>query len=70
MLTVEMVKKEVESIRAQAVEDRWSGDCHLREDDLFEKVLRAVADFQCADPAGCALAALESKNIEMDRWYE
>jgi hypothetical protein len=40
---------------------------HMLEDRLHQKVLRAIADGTCADPSGCARAALETSKLQFAR---
>jgi hypothetical protein len=44
-------------------------EAHWMEDKLHRDVLRAIARGECADPAACALAALETVTIGFERWY-
>lgn len=39
------------------------------EDELYEKVLSAIAADECDDPRECARLALTSRLIEFTRWY-
>lgn len=68
-VTVEWVLAEVAKIETLAL-DRYSPDAHFADDGLREAVLRAIASGSCADPAGCAAAALKTEDITMTRWYE
>ena len=65
-MTVEEVLARVEGIRAVASDDEVA---HGREDDLHRDVLQAIAMGACADPAGCAKAALTTGDIEFARYY-
>jgi len=40
---------------------------HIAEDELYIKVLEAIASGY-KNPDGLAIAALEAKDIEFDRW--
>lgn len=40
---------------------------HGLEDDLHQMVLKAIADGTCADPSGCARAALETLKLDFAR---
>lgn len=64
MLTFEEVAAEVERIRAMAGDDERA---HSAEDDLWEKVLIAVAEGH-PDAAQLALVALRTKEIDFARW--
>ena len=53
------------------IADIGSGDpeaAHSREDDLYESVLRAIADGLATDPVAMAKEALKTKDIEFPRW--
>ena len=65
MLTVEDVKKRLSDIGATKSDE----GAHVLEDRLYEDVLRAIADGQCSDPAGCAREALKSNDFDFSRWY-
>ena len=65
-ITVKEVKDIVNSFT-----DSQDGDyeeMHIEEDDMYEDVLRAIAD---GDPHSKLLAreALKSKNVKFARWY-
>lgn len=48
----------------------WDDEtAHVREDELRAEVLRAIADDDCDDPAGCARAALKTEALDFSRWY-
>jgi len=64
-LTVEEVLSEVERIRSIARDDEVA---HSFEDGLHQRVLLAISTGTCADPAGCARAALTTRDIDFDRW--
>jgi hypothetical protein len=65
MLTLDEVTDEVERIREIADDDEVA---HNKEDALHQKVLKAIAAAECADPAACAAAALRTLEIEFSRW--
>lgn len=66
-MTVDEVRARVEDIRDAAMNLRDDEAAHLREDDLWRDVLRAVAD-GAADPAGLARAALATLDLEFGRY--
>jgi hypothetical protein len=41
---------------------------HGQEDRLHKRVLRAIAEGACDDPAGCAAEALKTLEIDFARW--
>ncbi len=63
-ITVKEVKDIVNSFSEN---EDWEG-IHMEEDDMYEDVLRAIAE---GDPHSKLLAreALKSKNIKFARWY-
>lgn len=63
-LTVAAVRARVEDIRASAGDDEAA---HGMEDQLFESVLRAVADGHPQSVA-MAKAALRSLELDFERW--
>ncbi len=65
-ITVKEVKDIVNSFTDSQNEDYE--EMHIEEDDMYEDVLRAIAD---GDPHSKLLAreALKSKNVEFARWY-
>lgn len=65
-MTIDYVLKYVEAIRRHAVA-LDDGRAHAREDDLYEAVLRAIAN---GDPNSQALAqaALKTKELKFSRW--
>ncbi|WP_283581037.1 hypothetical protein [Limosilactobacillus reuteri] len=68
-ITVKEVKEIVNSL-ANGMNANWADyeDMHIEEDDMYEDVLRAIAD---GDPHSKLLAreALKSKNVKFTRWY-
>ena len=68
-ITVKEVKKIVNSL-ANGMNADWADyeDMHIEEDDMYEDVLRAIAE---GDPHSKLLAreALKSKNVKFIRWY-
>ena len=63
----ENITKEVERIRASA------GDCeiaHGMEDDLYLRVLRAIADgsIPSDEVSACAALAIQAADIDFARW--
>ena len=65
-ITVKEVKDIVNSFTDSQNEDYE--EMHFEEDDMYEDVLRAIAD---GDPHSKLLAreALKSKNVKFARWY-
>ena len=64
-MTVTDVIAAVGEVRAIAHDDEAA---HSREDALYERVLRAISENACADPAGCAREALKTAEISFARW--
>lgn len=64
-LTVVEVEARVQAIRDIARDDERA---HADEDALHAFVLDAIAKGECADPAGCAAAALKTDAIVFARW--
>lgn len=68
-ITVKEVKEIVNSL-ANGMNADWADyeDMHIEEDDMYEDVLRAIAD---GDPHSKLLVreALKSKNVKFTRWY-
>lgn len=64
-LTVVDVIARVEDIRKMADDDEAA---HGSEDGLYERVLQAIADGTCEDPAVCAREALKTRDINFARW--
>ena len=68
-ITVKEVKKIVNSL-ANGMNADWADyeDMHIEEDDMYEDVLRAIAE---GNPYSKLLAreALKSKNVKFTRWY-
>lgn len=64
-MTVDEIEMRVGEIRAM---DGDPERAHSNEDDLHQQVLAAIANGECADPAECAKAALETLEIKFARW--
>lgn len=64
-ITPEWVRNAVQHIRDIASDDEAA---HGAEDELYRHVLEAIAGGWCEDPAECAREALETRNIEFERW--
>lgn len=62
-LTVDDVR-----VMVSRLEGMDSESAHSHEDDIYETVLRAIVDGH-SDPIGLATAALQSKELEFERWY-
>lgn len=60
----------LDEIRALAPEGRRADHeaAHIKEDELHLKVLRAIANGSAEDPVGLALLALQSQDIDFQRW--
>ena len=41
---------------------------HAQEDDLYLRLLRAIADGSCSDPAACAREAIKTQEADFQRW--
>jgi hypothetical protein len=41
---------------------------HDIEDELYERILRAIATGKCSDPVACAALALETKQFTFPRY--
>jgi hypothetical protein len=65
-MTIDDVAAAVERIRGMACDD--SEAAHIAEDELWERVLRYIADGKADDPQHLALVALETKKIDFHRW--
>lgn len=67
-ITVKEVKKIVNSLAMMNAGWADYEDMHIEEDDMYEDVLRAIAE---GDPHSKLLAreALKSKNVKFTRWY-
>jgi hypothetical protein len=63
-LTVEDIKRRVAKIDAEKDDDETA---HGSEDQLWEDVLKAIAD-GAEDPAALAREALKTRDIEFSRW--
>lgn len=48
----------------------YKADAHRAEDALWQRVLLAIAEGRCVNVAACAEAALRSRTLAFDRWYE
>lgn len=42
---------------------------HILEDELYELVLRSIAQNETDDIVGLCIEALNTKKIDFDRWY-
>ena len=63
---------EVKSVLSVIKKAASAGDherAHELEDDLHQAVLQAIADGTAKDPENMAKAALESLNLDFERWY-
>jgi len=67
IMTVDEIKARVAEIEAMRDDD---AEAHVKEDGLYQDVLSAIARGECADPAGCAAAALETVAICFARWCD
>lgn len=65
-MNVDEVLKRVADIAHHADDDEMA---HIKEDDLFADLLRAIAAGACDDPQACAEAALASLGIKFSRWH-
>lgn len=65
VLTIDDVRAAIDDIRARQDDDDAA---HSLDDALRARVLRAIADGQCQDPAGCARTALTTDDIGIARW--
>ena len=65
-MTLDIIEKRLEDIRELAIDDNASA--HSEEDDLWENVLRAIAE-GAACPSQLAEWALMSNDIQFERWY-
>jgi hypothetical protein len=64
--------EDVERLLAKIREASNAADdevAHGLQDELYEKVLGAIAHRDCADPVALADAALGVKAIDFARWY-
>jgi hypothetical protein len=68
MLTVRQVQAKVRHIKQIAIVEKDDEKAHGEEDRLQTEVLQAIADGECEDPRGCALAALSTSLIKFRRW--
>ena len=41
---------------------------HDIEDELYERVMRAIAEGRCSDPAACARVAIKTKEFPFPRY--
>ena len=45
-------------------------EAHIEEDDLYEEILKSIADGTAVDGATMARLAVTSKGLKFGRWYE
>ena len=64
-VTIEWIGEQVAAIR-ECVGDPDSA--HSMEDDLYRIVLEHIGAGKVDDPALCACAALETKELDFPRW--
>ena len=64
-MTVDDVKRGLDSVR----KEKYAHGAHVAQDELYESLLRAIADGTCEDPAGCAAEALKVLDIPFSRYY-
>lgn len=67
-MTIGDVWRRVEEIQSFAE----SGDfevAHIKEDELHQGVLLAIATGECGDPIGLANEALKTRTLGFARWY-
>lgn len=68
-LTVDWIERAVATVEAI----NYPTDSHIAEDKLHQFVLKAIAQGKAGDLASieaCAAAALETLELDFDRWYE
>ncbi len=65
-LTVAWIRQQVAAIKEVQADDEAA---HSKEDALWAKVLMAIADERCDDPAShCAGEALNTQKLNFARW--
>ena len=64
-LTVDEINRRVGLIDNCSADDEAA---HSEEDELYRDVLKAIADGTAEQPAKCAAAALETRDITFARW--
>lgn len=65
-LTIEEVRRRVGEVAA-AAKDENDELAHVREDELWYDVLKAIATRMAGDPVAIAIEALSTKNIGFNR---
>jgi len=64
-MTLDEIEAQIEKIR----QTKWDDECaHSMEDDLHQRVLRAISVGELADPKAAAELALRTLDIEFFRW--
>lgn len=64
-MNVHDVDRAIKEILRTAADDEMA---HTLEDELYEKLLGAIAKGECDDPRECARVALTSKSVNFGRW--
>lgn len=65
MMTVRRVRTIVKWIDAHKSDDEMA---HVAEDNLYSKVLKAIAAGKCEDPVACAAECLKTQKLDFARW--
>lgn len=72
-MTLQEVREELDAIKA-IMDGKTIGnsEAHEREDELFRRVLRAIAANNCENcsPAELAAEAVKAEQIKYQRWYD
>lgn len=76
-LTVEWVEMQIAKmarfsgrLNSEGKRDRYDDErLHVAEDQIYHTVLRAISEGRCADPKGCAIAALKTDDMDFTRNY-
>ena len=66
MVTPEMVDGWVRGLADRASDPEGA---HCEEDEIRERVLKAIAEGRAENPRECARRALETELVDFPRWY-
>jgi len=71
-MNINQLSEEIDALRKRVGEKHFDAmpDGHIAQDEIFEKVLRAIASGESEDPVALCKKALEILEIDFPRWYE
>ena len=64
-MTPENVRERIKAVKALIDDDERA---HAEEDELHRDILRAIANGRCSNPTMCVSTALETLDLDFNRW--